>query len=251
MFCAYQQWRSAAPSAGPPRARIMRMGAANRLAQVAEWRAAAPRNPDAEKDGITPRRPRPRSPTRTSSTGRWRGTGAAPPVGGRRARARPPSAMTLPAKGVIGLGHLHALGPPGGARGEHHRGPVAPTGLGPLRGGQRRGVEGRQRSVGLVDLDHRQIGTARFCDPRPGRCRLWPPRIGRPTGGCARCGRPARECSPSGPTARSTRPAGTRPAMPPRTSASWSGRDGRRRPALLRARPALPATRSTASSKSP
>ena len=28
------------------------MGAANRLAQVAEWRAAAGRNPDAEKAGI-------------------------------------------------------------------------------------------------------------------------------------------------------------------------------------------------------
>ena len=52
MFCAYQQWRRRTPSAGPPRARIMRIGAANRLAQVAECRAAAGRNPDAEKAGI-------------------------------------------------------------------------------------------------------------------------------------------------------------------------------------------------------
>ena len=53
MFCAYQQWRSRAPSAGPPRARIMRIGAAKRLAQVAECRATAGRNPDAEKAGIS------------------------------------------------------------------------------------------------------------------------------------------------------------------------------------------------------
>ena len=53
MFWAYQQWRSRTPSTGPPRARIMRIGAANRLAQVAPCRAAAGRNPDAENVGIS------------------------------------------------------------------------------------------------------------------------------------------------------------------------------------------------------
>jgi hypothetical protein len=43
-FCAYQTWRRRTPSTGvAPRARIMRIGAANRLAHVAPWRAACSR----------------------------------------------------------------------------------------------------------------------------------------------------------------------------------------------------------------
>ncbi len=52
-FWAYQQWRSRRASrtvrgGSPPRARIMRIGAANRLAWVAPWRAHWARNPLAE-----------------------------------------------------------------------------------------------------------------------------------------------------------------------------------------------------------
>ena len=51
-FWANQHWRSLKSSTGLPLARIILMGAANRLAVVASWRAAWPRNPLAVKDDI-------------------------------------------------------------------------------------------------------------------------------------------------------------------------------------------------------
>ena len=56
-FWAYQQWRSRnggrSGEAGPPRARIMRIGPANRLAHVAPWRAAWSTKRLAENVGIS------------------------------------------------------------------------------------------------------------------------------------------------------------------------------------------------------
>jgi len=51
-FWANQHCRSLTSATGAPLARIIRIGAANRLAVVAPWRAACPRNPLAVKDDI-------------------------------------------------------------------------------------------------------------------------------------------------------------------------------------------------------
>ena len=79
-------------------ARIIRIGAANRLACVAWWRCACSRNPLAENVCIKATDAPPRSPARSCSTARWRGTAAARRVGGAAPPDWRPRAIVAPAK---------------------------------------------------------------------------------------------------------------------------------------------------------
>ena len=55
-------------------------------------------------------------------------------------------------KRIVGLGHLHALRNPGGARGEHDGGPIGRSGHRP--GSDRTVTKGRQPGILFLDHDH-------------------------------------------------------------------------------------------------
>ena len=126
---------------------------------------------------------RPRSPRRTSSTGRWRGTSAARRAAGRRDARFGRRGHRCAGEGVVGLGDLHALRSPGRAAGEHHRGavvgtPSAPSETSPIGRGAPSQLE---VGVVLVDLDDPRSRPARRRWPRGRRRRAASRRV-PPTG---------------------------------------------------------------------
>ena len=160
----------------------------------------------------------PRSPRRTSSTGRWRGTVAARRAGDARLQARG-LGHDLAGERVVGLRDLDALGPPGGARREHHRGPVARgRSLGQI--GERVVAEQVEIGVGFVDLDRVGMPVGR----RQVRRRLAIAASEADGRACAfDVRRRARACARTDRSARSRRRGARRRARRRRRPASWSG----------------------------